>query len=165
MLALRHRAYKEKETDMPRTLTEQERQDFLAEVHVAVLSVASDDGRPPHAVPVWYAYQPGGDITFFTGTQRRATRKTRLIEKAGGVSVTVQRETYPYKYVSVEGEVVKVDQPPAAEDALAVVRRYLPEEVAQGVVARELEDPESVFVLYTVRPRHWRSFDFTEEAP
>ena len=32
---------------MPRQMTEQERQEFLAGPHVGVLSVASDDDRPP----------------------------------------------------------------------------------------------------------------------
>jgi len=34
----------------------------------------------PLTVPVWYAYQPGGDITFRTGTQGRRVRTSRLIE-------------------------------------------------------------------------------------
>ncbi len=51
---------------MPRQMTEEERQDFLAGPHVAVLSV-SRDARSPHATPVWYAYEPGGNVTFFTG--------------------------------------------------------------------------------------------------
>ena len=63
---------------MPRPLTEQERQEFLAEPHVRVLSVAGDADRPPLTVPVWYGYQPSGTISFFTGTQNRKARKTRL---------------------------------------------------------------------------------------
>ena len=90
---------------MPRQKTEHERQEFLADLHVAVLSVASDDGRPPLAVPVWYSYRPGGTISFFTGTQGRKARKTRLIQKAGVLSLSVQREEFPYKYVTVEGTV------------------------------------------------------------
>jgi len=80
---------------MPRPLTEQERQEFLAEPHVAVLSVASDTARPPLTVPLWYGYQPGGTISFFTGTQGRKARKTRLIQKAGVLSLSVQRATFP----------------------------------------------------------------------
>ena len=45
---------------MPRALTEQEREQFLAEPRVAVVSVAAGD-RPPLAVPVWYGYEPGGN--------------------------------------------------------------------------------------------------------
>lgn len=68
---------------MPRRMTEKERQGFLAEPRVGVLSVSSDYDRPPLTVPVWYGYEPGGDLTFFTGTQGRRVRKTGLIEKAG----------------------------------------------------------------------------------
>jgi nitroimidazol reductase NimA-like FMN-containing flavoprotein (pyridoxamine 5'-phosphate oxidase superfamily) len=149
---------------MPRPLTEQERQAFLAEPRVGVMSVASDDDRPPLTVPVWYGYRPGGNITFFTGTQGRPARKTRLIRKAGVVSLSVQRDQMPYKYVTVEGTVVQIDQPPSAEQVLAVVRRYLPEEHAQGFVKAELEQPGPTFVLFTVRPDRWLTFDFSDDA-
>ena len=50
-----------------RPMTEQEHQDFVAGPHVAVLSVARDGSREPHATPVWYAYEPGGDVTSSPG--------------------------------------------------------------------------------------------------
>ena len=128
---------------MPRPLTEQERQEFLAEPHIAVLSLASDDHRPPLTVPLWYGYRPGGDLTFFTGTQGRRARKTGLIQRAGVLSLCVQRGEFPYKYVTVEGTVVRTDRPPSAEQMLAIVRRYLPENQAQGFVKAELEHPDS----------------------
>jgi nitroimidazol reductase NimA-like FMN-containing flavoprotein (pyridoxamine 5'-phosphate oxidase superfamily) len=53
---------------VPGALTEQERQEFLAQPHIAVLSVASGSDRPPLTVPIWYGYQPGGDLIFFTGS-------------------------------------------------------------------------------------------------
>src|SRR5215213_5184547 len=104
---------------MPRQMTEQERQQFLAEPRVGILSVASDGNRPPLTVPLWYGYQPGGDITFFTGTMGRTARKTGLIQQAGLVSLCVQHGEFPYKYVTVEGTVVRSDQPPSAEQMLA----------------------------------------------
>jgi hypothetical protein len=61
---------------MPRPLTTPEREAFLAEPHIAVLSVASASERPPLTLPIWYGYQLGGNITFFTGTQGRPARKT-----------------------------------------------------------------------------------------
>ena len=148
---------------MTRQMTEKERQEFLAETRVGVLSVASDDGRPPLTVPVWYGYEPGGDLTFFTGTQGRKARKTGLIRRAGVLSLTVQREEFPYKYVTVEGIVVQEDQPPSTEQMLAIARRYLPEEAAKGFVEAELENPESELVLFTIRPDHWLTADFTQE--
>ena len=146
---------------MPRPLTEHEREAFLADHHVATLSVASDSDRPPLTVPVWYSYQPGGNLTFFTGSQGRKARKSRLIEKAGVLSMSVQHEEPPYKYVTVEGTVVQTDSPPSAEQMLAVVRRYLPEEMAQGFVQEELGRADSELVLYTVRPDRWLTFDFS----
>ena len=146
-----------------RPMTEQERQEFLAGPHVAVLSIAREGGRTPHATPVWYAYEPGGDVTFFTGTQGRRSRKAELIGKAGAVSLTVQQEEFPYRYVTVEGTVVSEDRPPAAEQVLAVARRYMPEEHAQGFAEAEFAHPSGEFVLFTIRPDRWLSFDFGDE--
>ncbi|CAA9575456.1 MAG: hypothetical protein AVDCRST_MAG49-4118 [uncultured Thermomicrobiales bacterium] len=149
---------------MPRPMTEQERQAFLAEPRVGVLSVASDDDRPPLTVPVWYGYQPGGSLSYFTGTQGRRARKTGLMRRAGVVSLSVQHDEFPYRYVTVEGTVVRTDQPPPAEGMLAIVRRYIPEDHAQGFVAAELADPGPELVLFTVRPDRWLSFDFGDDG-
>ena len=149
---------------MPRQLTERERQDFLAEPRVGVLTVAAGDGRPPLTVPIWYGYQPGGALSFFTGTQGRQARKTALIERAGVVSLCVQRAEFPYKYVTVEGTVIRADRPPSAEQMLAIARRYLPEEPARQFVTAELAHPSADLVLYTVRPDRWLTADFGEEA-
>jgi nitroimidazol reductase NimA-like FMN-containing flavoprotein (pyridoxamine 5'-phosphate oxidase superfamily) len=145
-------------------MTEKERQEFLAEPRVGVLSVASDDDRPPLTVPVWYGYEPGDNVSFFTGTQGRRARKTGLIEKAGVLSLSVQREEFPYKHVTVEGTAVGINRPPSAEQMLAVARRYLPEEAAQGFVEAELEHPLSQLVLFEVRPDRWLTADFSEEV-
>src|SRR3712207_8246911 len=75
---------------MPGPMTEGERQGFLAGRHVGVVSVARGDGRPPHSTPVWYAYDPGGNISFFTGTQGRRSRKAELVWEAGVLSFVVQ---------------------------------------------------------------------------
>src|SRR5215204_5290203 len=138
-------------------MTEQERQEFLAEPHIGVLSVASDSDRPPLTVPVWYGYLPGGNVSFFTGTQGRKARKTKLIQKAGVLSLSVQHEEFPYRYVTVEGTVVGADRPPSGEQMLAVARRYLPEDAAQGFVEGELAHPASRLVLFTIRPDRWLS--------
>lgn len=145
---------------MPGPLTETERQEFLAQPRVAVLSVASGGDRPPLTVPIWYGYQPGGDLAFFTGTQGRRSRKIRLIRSAGVVSLSVQHPEPPYRYVTVEGTVVGDDAPPSADQVLPIVRRYLPEEMAQAIAAAETSRPDSEMVLFTVRPDRWLTFDF-----
>jgi len=147
---------------MPRQMTEEERQEFLAGFHVAVLSV-SRGARPPHATPVWYAYRPGGEVTFFTGTQGRKSRKADLIDQAGKLSLTVQQEEFPYKYVTVEGTVVEENEAPSVEQMVAIVRRYLPEDDARAYVNGEMESGVNL-VLFTIRPDRWAGLDFGEDA-
>ena len=109
-----------------KAFTETERQEFLAGKHIAVLSVAAD-GRPPASVPIWYDYSPGGNIRIGTGA---SSRKARLIERAGAVTLVVQREEVPYQYVVVEGTVVHRTreelasslEPVDPDDAFAVAR-------------------------------------------
>ena len=148
---------------MPRLMTKQEREAFLAEPRVGVLSVASDDGRPPLTVPIWYAYQPGGEITFFTGTFGRKAHKTALIQKAGRISFSVQHPEFPYRYITVEGSVVQTDQPPSEEQVLAIARRYLPEDHAQGFAQSVLTGSGPDFTHFTIRPDRWITADFSED--
>jgi nitroimidazol reductase NimA-like FMN-containing flavoprotein (pyridoxamine 5'-phosphate oxidase superfamily) len=148
---------------MPRPMTEAERDAFLAEPHIAVLAIPRGE-QPPHVSPVWYHYQPGGAITFFTGTQGHKARKAELIEQAGVVSLCIHKEAYPYQYVTIEGTVGSAERPPTAEQALAIIRRYLPEEQAQGFVSAELDHLSGEFVLFSIRPDRWQSLDFSYDA-
>lgn len=138
-----------------RHFTESERERFLSETHVAVLSVASADARPPASVPVWYDVA-GGLIRVNTGA---ASRKARLIERAGVVSLVVQREEPPYQYVVVEGTVVDTTRPTPVEVREEIAIRYLGEEGGRAFV-RSLADQESV--LFTIRPDRWLTADFSD---
>jgi hypothetical protein len=51
----------------------------VAEVRVGVLSIGRGDGGPPLSAPVWYVYEPGGDIVMNIGVN---SEKARLL---GGV--------------------------------------------------------------------------------
>lgn len=141
---------------MPRNLTEAQRDEFLAGVHVAVLAVDATGGRPPASVPIWYDYTPGGVIRISTGA---GSRKAKLIEQAGAVTVVVQREEPPYQYVVVEGTVVDIDRhtPPEVSEAIAI--RYLGEEGGREFV-RSMEGTDSV--LFSIRPDRWITADFSE---
>lgn len=138
-----------------KAFSESERQEFLADKHVAVLSVDAGDGRPPASVPIWYDYTPGGNIRIMTGA---SSRKARLIERAGTVTVVVQREEPPYQYVVVEGTIVETTKPAPLDVAEAVAIRYLGEEGGRAFV-RSMEGVEEV--LFTIRPDRWLSADFT----
>jgi len=143
-------------------LTKDEREAFLAEPHVGILSVTAGNDRPPLTAPTWYGYTPGGNLTFFTNSQGRVARKTDLIRKAGVVSFCVQQEEPPYRYVTIEGSVIGDDQPPSAEQVHAIVSRYLPDEMAQGFVEAELGHPNGQLVVFTIRPDRWLTADFSE---
>ena len=88
-----------------RPLSEREGQAFLAERHIGVLSVTSDDERPPLTFPIWYGYEPGGQITYFTHRPEKPSRKLRLLREGGVATLCAQREELPYKYVTVPREV------------------------------------------------------------
>ncbi|GAA4005243.1 pyridoxamine 5'-phosphate oxidase family protein [Allokutzneria multivorans] len=145
---------------MPRQLTDSERTDFLAQQHIAVLSVASNDGRPPLTVPVWYALREDGELTFFTNTQGRKSRKTLLLHHAGQFSLCVQQPQFPYKYATAECTVVRADRSPSVDEVFAITSRYLPEEAARQFAEAETANPAGVFVLFTAHPDRWHTLDF-----
>jgi uncharacterized protein len=138
-----------------KAFTECERQEFLAAKHVAVLSVAAADGRPPASAPIWYGYTPGGNIVINTGA---AARKSKLIERAGVVTLVVQNEEPPYQYVAVEGTVVDTTRPAPLDVREEIAVRYLGEEGARAFV-RSMESQDSV--LFTIRPDRWLTADFS----
>src|SRR6266478_1875689 len=87
-------------------MTKQERESFLADLHLGIISVA-DNGRGPLTVPIWYSYEPGGEVRVVTGG---TSRKAQLLRTARRFSLCAQTETPPYKYVSVEGPIVAIDR-------------------------------------------------------
>jgi len=140
---------------MPKPFTEVERQEFLAGKHIAVLSVAATDGRPPATVPIWYDYTPGGDIRINTGA---ASRKAGLIRAAGVVALTVQREDLPYQYVIVEGTLIDATTPSPRQAREAIAIRYLGPEGGR-VFADSMDGTRSV--LFTIRPDRWITQDYS----
>ena len=130
------------------------REEFLAGVHVGVLSAAVGTAGRTLAVPVWYSYQPGGLLTVLTG---RRSRKAAVIRAAGRFGVCVQDDSPPYRYVSVEGPVVAEEDLDPAE-RLTMARRYLgPAGGDRYVVANP--DPGQENVVFRMRPEHWLSQD------
>jgi nitroimidazol reductase NimA-like FMN-containing flavoprotein (pyridoxamine 5'-phosphate oxidase superfamily) len=137
-------------------MTHEERQAFLAGVHIGVLAVERD-GRAPLAVPVWYDYEPGGELLIWTG---RDTPKHQSISQARRFSLLVQQEEPPYKYVMTEGEAVVDGQPPTREQALKIARRYESEDDAVAYVNSALDDAA---ILVRMRPQKWLSTDYSKQ--
>jgi PPOX class probable F420-dependent enzyme len=134
-------------------MTADEREGFLAEPRVGGLSVAAEDGRAPLAMPVWYLYEPGGEIRFITGGN---SRKMRLVRAAGRVTLTVQDEAPPYRYVTVEGDVAGYEEPADPADRRAVAERYLGVEGGAAYLASTAHTALET-VLVRVRPARWLS--------
>ncbi|MBV2365558.1 pyridoxamine 5'-phosphate oxidase family protein [Streptomonospora nanhaiensis] len=142
-------------------MSRDEREKFLAGVHVGVLGV--DDPRAgggPLLIPVWYDYTPGGTLAVQTG---RDTVKARLMNAAGRFSLCVQDETAPYRYVSVEGPVVEVTDPadPDVRESMAV--RYLGADEAVRYLDATRDQLRDDITL-RMAPRRWRSGDFASFA-
>ena len=136
---------------MSLNMSRAEREEFLAGVHVGVLSVASDDGTGPLAMPVWYSYRPGGTVNVSTG---RATRKAAAIRAAGRFSLCVQDERPPYKYVTVEGPVVIEDA--RQDERLELARRYLGTDGGDAYIAA---NPGGTEVMIRMTPERWLTAD------
>jgi nitroimidazol reductase NimA-like FMN-containing flavoprotein (pyridoxamine 5'-phosphate oxidase superfamily) len=134
------------------TMTVAERELFLAAVHVGVLAI-DEPGRGPHALPVWYLYEDGEVLIGIDGSSRKAA----LLRAAGRASLTVQTETAPYQYVSVEGPLVLE---PAMHEELALATRYLGAELGPWYVEHNPRTEDSLTVR--VRAEHWRTFDFAK---
>jgi hypothetical protein len=76
------------------------------------------------------------------------------------VTLVVQNEEPPYKYVVVEGTVVDTVTPTPLDVREAVAIRYLGEEDGRAFV-RSIEDRPTV--LFTIRPDRWITADFSDE--
>jgi hypothetical protein len=135
-------------------LTREEREQFLAEPHIAALSVDAGAGRAPLTLPIWYQYAPGGDIWVMTGLD---TRKNQLIQAAGRISLMIDRLEPTIRYVSVEGPVIKTT-PATLEQLREISARYLPAEKVDGYVDFAWKNHGEQVVIH-MRPERWVSSD------
>jgi len=109
-------------------MSEFERDQLLAEVHVAVISVARLNGSPL-TIPLWYEHRDG-EFLMDTDTE---TLHARLLRAWGRATLTVQDEPPPYRYVSGEGSVEFLGDEPRV--ARRIAARYIGEAAAEGFVA------------------------------
>lgn len=135
-------------------LSKDEREQFLAEPHIAALSVHAGDGRGPLTVPIWYQYAPGGEPWVLTAA---ASRKVRLIEAAGCFSLMVERVEPTLRYVAVDGAVSRIE-PGTDDHHVELARRYLPPERADKYLKWALAELGEQVVIH-LRPQHWFSAD------
>ncbi len=153
MLAFAPRLRRIQSCTMPR-MTQQEKETFLAGLHVGVLGI-NDPGAGPLTVPVWYDYAPGGDLWLITG---QSSRKGKLLQAGSRVSLVAQTEAAPYTYVSVEGPITRIEATePDALEAMAV--RYLGAE--QGAAYYAASDINGQITV-RISPERWLAVDYSK---
>jgi PPOX class probable F420-dependent enzyme len=137
------------------TMTKEEREDFLAESHIGVLAVNGDGA--PVVTPIWYSYEPGGDVVVTTDT---ASNKAEALRDAGQASLCVQTEEAPYQYVVVEGHVTLSDGVDSAWRR-GIAHRYLGEALGDAYIESTMED-EKTAVTVRLTPQKWRTTDYNK---
>ncbi len=143
---------------MELAMTQEEREAFLAGVHIGVMSVEWR-GRGPLTVPIWYDYEPGGEVVVLTTP---GSRKAELVERAKRFTLCAQTETPPYKYASVEGPVVSVGDADLDGDRRPMARRYLGDEVGDAYITRTAgEDGDTIVIR--MRPERWKTVDYAKQ--
>ncbi len=139
---------------MSLSMTQSEREAFLVDLHVGVISIERSDG-PPLAVPIWYDYSPAAGVWILTGAN---SLKGQALQKAGRFTLVAQTETPPvYQYVSVEGRIVETRAAELERDQRPMARRYLGVEQGDAYVAGGGEEENLVFVM---QPDRWRTVDY-----
>jgi len=141
-------------------MSKSEREAFLAALHVGVISIP-DPARGPLTVPIWYGYEPGGELWVLTD---RSSRKGKLLAKGARISLCAQTETPPYQYVSVEGPILAIEASDRERHSRPMARRYLGNELGDRYVeatSGEREAGESIVVR--VRPERWLSVDYKKQ--
>ncbi len=144
---------------MSLAMTRAEREKFLADVHVGVISI-QHEGRAPLTVPIWYLYEPGGEVVIVTG---RDSRKGVLLAQTGRFSLCAQTETPPYRYVSVEGPVVSSEPSDVEKTTRPLAHRYLGKQAGDGYIEATSSDAGSS-LTYRMRPERWLSVDYSKQS-
>jgi PPOX class probable F420-dependent enzyme len=127
-----------------------QREEFLAGVHVGILSIQRD-GKGPLALPIWYRYDDGQVLVHMDGESVKA----KLLRRHGRASLTVQDETPPYRYVMVEGPVTLEHD---GSDILPLAVRYLGERLGRQYA--EANPPTDRSVVARLTPERWLTTDY-----
>jgi nitroimidazol reductase NimA-like FMN-containing flavoprotein (pyridoxamine 5'-phosphate oxidase superfamily) len=142
---------------MSLTMSPKEREAFLADVHVGVISIARAGRKGPLTVPIWYDYDPAIGVWVITPP---TSVKGKLLEAAGRFSLCAQTEEPPtYRYVSVEGPIRSVRAADREKDTRPMAHRYFGQQLGDLYIAGQEEGPSNV---YTMQPERWRTVDYSK---
>ena len=140
---------------MSLNMTIEERQTFLAALHVGIVSIPIKN-QAPLTVPIWYDYSPGGKLWMLTDAE---SKKGKALLECERISLCAQSESLPYRYVSVEGN---FDITESNKDvSLKMAVRYLGEEAGKQY-SENSGGEQSVLVSFT--PDKWLTVDYSKMA-
>ncbi len=127
-------------------MTKDECRKFLLEgTKTGKLATVRADGRP-HVVPVWYDLD-GDNLVFTTGGD---SVKARNMMRDPRVSITIDDQTPPYAFVTIEGTVSFSDDPALLLHwATRIGGRYMGQDQAEAYGIRNSPEGE---VLVTIHP-------------
>jgi nitroimidazol reductase NimA-like FMN-containing flavoprotein (pyridoxamine 5'-phosphate oxidase superfamily) len=133
-----------------------ERETYLADVHVGVISIEREDA-PPLSAPIWYDFRPDTGLWVITDA---ASEKGRALQAAGRFTLVAQSEEPPnYSYVSVEGPIVEVSEADREKDSRPMAHRYFGPALGDMYIEGESDSGGRV---YTMRPERWRTVDYAK---
>ena len=139
---------------MSLAMTKEEREVFLADLHVGVISI-EQPGSAPLTVPIWYDYAPATGVWIITGDD---SLKAKHLLAAGRFTLVAQSEEPPaYRYVSVEGPVVETRATDLERDLRPMAQRYLGKDMGNLYAQSTGSAGQTVFVM---QPEKWRTVDY-----
>ncbi len=137
-------------------MTREERETFLADLHVGVISI-DEPGRGPLTVPIWYDYSP--EIGVWVVTEE-GSRKGKLLRNTSRFSICAQVEAPPlYQYVSVEGPITAIRPSDVEKEVRPMAHRYFGPELGDQYVGDGTGEGQITVVM---KPERWLTVDYAK---
>ncbi len=141
------------------TLSDAERDAFLAEPSVLMrVAVVREDGSPL-VTPIWFIHRDGA-IYF---TPREKSEWFDCLRRDPRVALCIDEQPHPYRKVLIEGEAELVHDIGNDDQWRALYReiacRYVPEEQANAYVDNTIEQPRGLYRVVLAnasKVRSWR---------
>jgi general stress protein 26 len=141
---------------MSMNMSKPEREAYLKDLHVGVISIEQANGAPLSA-PIWYDYDPAIGLWILTEPN---SKKGKALAAAQRFTLVAQDEAAPlYKYVSVSGPVVEVRVADAEKDAKPMAYRYFDRATADMYLKGSADGTSN---YYLMRPEQWLTLDYSK---
>ncbi|MFT5693575.1 MAG: general stress protein 26 [Oceanicoccus sp.] len=141
---------------MSMNMSKPEREAYLKDLHVGVISIEQANGAPLSA-PIWYDYDPAIGLWILTEPN---SKKGKALAAAQRFTLVAQDEAAPlYKYVSVSGPVVEVRVADAEKDTKPMAYRYFDRATADMYLKGSADGTSN---YYLMRPEQWLTLDYSK---